>query len=343
MKQFLILVTTIYLLGIIFFVSMFFYQLKPIFVSEELKSQKVEFIVEKGDGFKEIAENLEAQKLIKSSKAFKVYLLINGWANKLKPGIYQIPYELPAQKVAEMLLAGTPNEKTITIPEGYTLSMINNKLKNEGILADDESLLKLKIANFQKDYEFLKDAPVNASLEGFLFPDTYRFKINSPASLIVKRMLDNFQNNLNGNLKNQIEQSKFNLYEIITLASLIEGEVPHFEDRPIVAGILIKRLENQMSLQVDATIVYIKCEIFKIENCRKISSADLKIDSNYNTYKYLGLPKGPINNPGLNAIKAAANPLESVYWYYLSDPKTGYTIFSKTLKEHNEAKAKYLK
>ena len=343
MKQFLILVTSLYLLGIIFFVAVFFYQLKPLPVPPELKNQKVEFIVEKGEGFKQIAENLEAQKLIKSSKSFKVYLLINGWANKLKPGIYQIPYELPAQKVAEMLLAGTPNEKTITIPEGYTLSMIDHKLKSEGILSDDESLLKLKIADFQKDYEFLKDAPANASLEGFLFPDTYRFKINSPALLIAKRMLNNFQNNLDGNLKNQIEQSKFNLYEIITLASLIEGEIPHFEDRPIVAGILIKRLENQMPLQVDASIIYLKCEILKMNDCRKISPADLKIDSPYNTYKYLGLPKGPINNPGLNAIKAAVNPLESNYWFYLSDPKTGYTIFSKTLKEHNEAKAKYLK
>lgn len=343
MKQFLILVASIYLVGIIFFVTIFNYQLKPLLVSADLKNKTAEFIVQKGEGFKEIAENLEAQKLIKSSKSFKLYLLLHGWANKLKPGIYQIPYELPAKEIAKILLAGVIDEKTITIPEGYTLSMIEEKLKNEGILASDESLSKLKISDFQNDYFFFKDAPSNASLEGFLFPDTYRFKINSPAKIIAKRMLDNLEKNLSDGIRQQIEQSRFSLYEIITLASLIEGEIPHAEDRPIVAGILIKRLDNQIPLQVDASIVYIKCEILKTENCRKLSLDDLKIPSPYNTYLNLKLPKGPINNPGLNAIEAALNPLEGPYWYYLSDPKTGNTIFSKTLKEHDAAKARYLK
>ncbi|MCX8015765.1 MAG: endolytic transglycosylase MltG [Patescibacteria group bacterium] len=343
MKQFLILVASIYLVGIILFIIIFNYQLKPLIVSADVKNQKVEFVVQKGEGFKEIAENLEAQQLIKSSKSFKLYLLLHGWANKLKPGIYQIPYELPASEVAKMLLTGVVDEKTITIPEGYTLSLIEEKLKNEGVLAQDESLLKLKISDFQNDYFFLKDAPANYSLEGFLFPDTYRFKLNSPAKIIAKRMLDNLEKNLTDGIRQQIEQSRFNVYQIIALASLIEGEIPHAEDRPIVAGILIKRLDNQIPLQIDATIVYIKCEILKTENCRKLSLDDLKIPSPYNTYQNLGLPKGPINNPGLNAIEAVLNPLESAYWYYLSDPKTGNTIFSKTLKEHNAAKAKYLK
>ena len=97
-----------------------------------------------------------------------------------------------------------------------------------------------------------------------------------------------------------------------------------------------------MPLQVDASLVYYKCDILQVANCRKISSDDLKIDSLYNTYKNKGLPKGPINNPGLNAIESALNPLESAYWYYLTDPKTGDAIFSKTLKEHNQAIKKYL-
>lgn len=343
MKQFLILVANIYLVGIILFVAIFNYQLKPLAVSADFKSQKVEFIVQKGDGFKEIAEKLETQKLIKSSKSFKLYLLLHGWANKLKPGVYQIPYELPAGEIAKMLLRGVIDEKTITIPEGYTLSMIEEKLKNEDVLAQDESLLKLKVSDFQNDYFFLKDAPSNASLEGFLFPDTYRFKINSPAKIIAKRMLDNLERGLTDGIHQQIEQSRFNLYQLITLASLIEGEIPHAEDRPMVAGILIKRFDNQMPLQVDATVVYIKCEILKTANCRNLSLDDLKIPSPHNTYQNLGLPKGPINNPGLNAIEAVLNPLESAYWYYLSDPKTGNTIFSKTLKEHDAAKARYLK
>jgi len=102
-------------------------------------------------------------------------------------------------------------------------------------------------------------------------------------------------------------------------------------------------MENKMPLQVDASIIYYKCNILKTDDCRKISPDDLKTDSSYNTYKNKGLPKGPINNPGLSAIKAALNPLDSPYWYYLSDPQTGNTIFSKTLKEHNQAIKQYLK
>jgi len=343
MKQFLLLVASIYLIGIIFFISIFNYQLKPLPVSADLKNQKAEFIVQKGEGFKEIAENLEAQQLIKSSKSFKIYLLFRGLANKLRPGIYQIDYGLPASEIAKILIQGMPNEKTITIPEGYTLLDIENKLKNEGVLNEGESLFNFKIADFQNDYDFLKSAPTNANLEGFLFPDTYRFKINSPATIIVKRMLDNFEKNLTDELKTLIQNSTFNFYQLITLASLIEGEVPHYNDRPLVAGILIKRMGNQIPLQVDATIVYIKCDILKTTDCRKISLNDFQINSPYNTYQNVGLPKGPINNPGINAIESALNPLESSYWYYLSDPKTRNTIFSKTLKEHNEMKAKYLK
>ncbi len=343
MKQFLFLVLGIYLVGIIFYLAIFYYQLKPLPAEAGLQNQTVQFIVQKGDSFKEIAERLEEQGLIRSSKSFKVYLLIHGWANKLQPGVYQIAYGSDASTIAKTLVAGMPAEKTIIIPEGYTLLDIEKKLKKEEILGDGESLLTLKISDFQKDYDFLKDAPPTATLEGFLFPDTYRFKINSPATLIAKRMLDNFQKILTPEIQTALQNTSLNFYQIITLASLIEGEIPVEEDRPVVSGILLKRLESQMPLQVDVTIVYIKCNILQVENCRQLSSADFKIDSPYNTYQNLGLPPGPVNNPGQSAIKAALNPLENPYWYYLSDPKTGKTIFSKTLKEHNAARAQYLK
>lgn len=341
MKQFIVLVAGIYLLGIIFYLGVFYYQLKPVNVLADNQNHGVQFIVEKGDGFKEIAENLQQQNLIRSSQAFKVYLLINGWANKLKPGIYQINYGTKPADIAKMLLVGVPDEKTIVIPEGYTLLDIENKLRGEGILTDGESLLNLKAADFKNKYIFLDEVPDEANLEGFLFPDTYRFKINSPAKLIATRLLDNFQKNA-ANLLEKTSNSQLNLYQSIILASIIEGEVPHQKDRQLVAGIIMKRLESNMPLQVDASLVYYKCDILQVANCRKISSDDLKIDSLYNTYKNKGLPKGPINNPGLNAIESALNPLESAYWYYLTDPKTGDAIFSKTLKEHNQAIKKYL-
>lgn len=131
------------------------------------------------------------------------------------------------------------------------------------------------------------------------------------------------------------------LLKTVNLASLLEKEIPDYSERQIAAGILLKRLKAGMPLQVDAALVYIKCG-GKFLNCPALKEEDYKIDLPYNTYLYGGLPKGPICNPGLGAIKAVLSPQQSDYWYYLSDPKTKKTIFSKTLDEHNRNRTKYL-
>ena len=132
-------------------------------------------------------------------------------------------------------------------------------------------------------------------------------------------------------------------YQILTAASLLEKEAPSFKDRRLISGILYKRLKAGIGLQVDATLTYAKCGgAFLTCDDPKVYRGDTSYSSSYNTYLYKGLPPGPISNPGLEAIRAALEPLESGYWYYLSDPKTKKTIFSRTLEEHNENRAKYL-
>ena len=150
-------------------------------------------------------------------------------------------------------------------------------------------------------------------------------------------MLDNFDKKVTSDIRREIERQKKTLFEIITMASLIEKEVRTEEDRSVVSGILWKRLSIGMALQVDATIVYITGK-----NTTRISSEETKINSPYNTYRRPGLPPGPIANPGLSAIHAAIYPKESPYLYYLSTPD-GNTIFSRTLEEHNKAKSRYLR
>ena len=225
------------------------------------------------------------------------------------------------------------NEVAVTIPEGFNLKQIENRLIRANLAAPNA------LADFQfleNIPEILSDKPKTASLEGYLFPDTYRFFKDAALSDIVGKMVNNLDGKLTPDLKTAVKNSSYNTYEILTMASLIEKEIPRDSDRAIVSGILWKRLKASVPLQVDATLVY-------ITGRNEIGETDKKINSRYNTYFYRGLPKGPIANPGISAIKAALFPQASPYWYYLSADGTGTTIFSKTLEEHNIAVAKYLR
>ncbi len=343
MKEFFLTVFIIYFLALGFFIFIFNYQLKPV---QANVSGEASFVVDKGQGFQEISDNLMRAGLIRSKSSFKLYLLIRGWADKLKPGTYTFPLNYSGKQIAETLVKDMLEEITITIPEGWTLSVIDEELKEKEVLIND-SLTDLKIKDFNNNagdyFEFLKDAPADASLEGFLFPDTYRFYKNISAKEAAKKFLNNFKDKLSNSLVVQMKKQGLDYQETVVLASLVEAEIPHDTDRPKVAGILLKRLAKNMPLQIDATIIYIKCEIKQLDNCREITNGDLKIKSVYNTYLNYGLPAGPISNPGLKALEAVLYPETSPYWYYLSDPKTSNTIFAKTLEEHNVNKARYLK
>ena len=300
-----------------------------------------------GWGARQIAEILKKEGIIRSKWTFIIYISLKRQSSGLKPGDY-VFYRSSIKELTNDLIRGGTNEKSITIPEGWAIKDIAEYLEKENIVSKTEFeklTNKTGVKIFAPDFYFLKDKPVDRGLEGYLFPDTYRIFKDAESEDIVKKMLENFDKKLNPELKAEIAKQKKSVFEIITMASLIEREIISDEDRAIVSGILWKRLENNIGLQVDATINYIKRQKTKDEGQEaneKISIADTKIDSPYNTYKYRGLPFGPIANPGLSAIKAAIYPKSSPYFYYLS-ALDGKTIFSKTLEEHNEAKMKYLK
>ena len=186
--------------------------------------------------------------------------------------------------------------------------------------------------------DFLNDAPADANLEGYLFPDTYRIFRDATAEDIIAKMLDNFNGKLSPAMRADISKQGKSIHDIVVMSSIVEKEVRSAADKKIVAGILYKRLELGMKLEVDVTINYISGK-----NNPSSALEDLQIDSPYNTYKYYGLPPGPIANPGLDAIMAAIYPEKSPYLFYLNRQDTGETIFSKTYEEHLRNKAKYLK
>lgn len=301
-------------------------------------------LINPGLGSRQIAELLKKEGVIRSKWIFVAYAALKGAASNLKPGDYIFSQSSIAEILRDLERGGT-NEIAITIPEGWTLNDIAAYLDAEKI-ARKEDFFTLTdyrgLASIVNKYDFLKDKPANRGLEGYLFPDTYRIFKDAKAEDIVKKMLDNFGQKLTPDLRTEILKQKKSIFEIVTMASMIEREVISDEDRAIVSGVLWKRLENNIGLQVDATVNYIKQQTTNNKQLTtKISIDDTKIDSLYNTYKYRGLPYGPISNPGISAIKAAIYPKSSPYFYYLS-ASDGETIFSKTLEEHNTAKRKYL-
>lgn len=312
-----------------FLAAIFWWQIRTPINSE---GGAVVFKVNKGDSAKIIANNLFKSGLIKNQFIFQLYSFLSLRQFALKPGEYEFSPKMSVRDIADTLALGGINEIFITIPEGFSLKQIEQRLVSANLIKLNE------LSNFKYSDNIppiLLDKPKSASLEGYLFPDSYRFFKDASLLDIVSKMVGNFDKKLTLDLKMSIKSSPYSLYEVLTVASLIEKEVVKDSDRSIVSGILWKRLGAKIPLQVDATLVY-------ITGRKEVYEADKKINSPYNTYFYRGLPKGPIDSPGLSAIKAAIFPEPSPYWFYLST-KDGATIFSKTLEEHNRNKAIYLK
>lgn len=300
--------------------------------------------VKQGQGAKEIAQNLYREGIVSNDIYFLIYLWEIGQSNKLKAGKYNIGPSMSIKDIAGMMISGNvlKNEIQITIPEGFNLSEIENRLvENKVVLKDALRNYDYMAAGIQGKYDFLdQDCKVTeCSLEGYLFPDTYRFssdRLPADTGDVVGKFLENF-NKKTKDLRDQAKEKNIEFKDMVIMASIIEKEVQTPDDMKMVSGVLWKRMSIGMPLQVDASIVYLTGK-----KTGEITLSDLRIESPYNTYLHKGLPPAPIANPGLNAIDAALNPIKNDYLYYLSKP-TGETVFSRTLEEHNKAKNLYLR
>lgn len=254
-------------------------------------------------------------------------------------GIYEaIKYRDQARQ--ERLTAKRP-QTSITFLEGWDNSDIADYLQKQGIVNRTDFLSYAK--NFNTiEYDSFLPKETSGNLEGFLFPDTYFIPKNPPtgqniSDIIIKKALDNFAQKITPQMKRQAALKGMTLYQIITLASVIEKESGgDQQDRKTIAGVFYNRLNADMPLQSDATVSFVTGK-------SPISVEDTQIDSPYNTYKYKGLPPGPICNPGLNSIMAALYPTSSDYFYFLTIPQTSRAVFAKTYEDHLKNKAEYLR
>lgn len=334
------------ILIIIIFAGSFFYW-RNLNSPTDSKAKEQLFTVNKGETIDRIAGNLEKNNLIRS----KFYFKYHAWrrASNIQAGQYSISPGLNTQEIIIMLASGNAlsREKQIRIIEGWNLKDINNYL-NKNKIAPENSFINLagqkirtsdlELKTGPLDEELASGLPDAATWEGFLFPDTYRINKDGSVQEIMRKMLANFNKKMTPELRQEIKRQDKTVYEIITMSSLIEKEVRTAADMKIVSGIFWDRIKNGQALESCATLAY----ILGI-NKAQYSLKDTRIDSPYNTYRNRGLPPGPIANPGLKAIQAAIYPLFTEYNYFLSDPASGQTIFSRTLSEHNKNKIKYLK
>jgi len=287
--------------------------------------QSVVFDVRPGEKFRTIISALASQGLVRSSIATETLSLLDGAALRMQPGLYKLSPSMSSWEILGELSGRSANEVTVTIPEGSNMYQIDAALANALVLQRGD---------------FIRYAAEN-SLEGKLFPDTYRFFTGTPVADVAQKLLDDF----NAKAGPILAADPKNATSDLVIASLVEKEVSDPNDQKIVAGIILKRLKAGIPLDIDATICYIKYQNAPTSTagCLPLTPFDYKADSAYNTYLYKGLPPGPIGNPGITAIQAALIPQSSPYLYYLTDPATGKTVFAKTLDEQNANRVKYLK
>ncbi len=329
-------------LGFIFLLILIIILISSIFSSSNKNIEAKLFTIDKGQTVKEIALNLKKDGLINDSYSFIFYAILSNKYSKMQAGEYLLSSQMSTSKIIDLFANGETAKEKLTIIEGWDLRDIATYFKDKNI-ATEEKVYTLTGTPTQKDetikynYGFLSDKPKSLSLEGYLFPDTYYIDKTDNLDSIINKMLTNFDNKLTPGLRAEIKNQKKTVFEIVTMASIIEKEVRTLKDKKIVSGILWKRMNSGMRLQVDASILYAENKVGL-----KIYTKDTQVDSPYNTYKVDGLPLGPISNPGMDSIMAAIYPTKTDYLYYLSSPD-GITHWARTLEEHNYNKNKYLK
>ncbi len=297
------------------------------------------FNVEEGESLSKIARRLEREGIIRSATYLIALSKLMRTEGSFQAGPYKIFPGSTTTDIHNMLASGRRARKKITIPEGWTVSKIAQLIDSEGI-ADFEEFIRIS-----RSPELLKELKITAeSVEGYLFPDTYFFpEVYSPEA-IIKAMVSNLFKTIEEMVPDYNTWNRDDLHNEIILASIVEREYRKAAEAPLIASVFKNRMEYDIGLESCATLEYIITEIQGKPHPKYITLEDKSIDSPFNTYKWYGLPPGPISNPGRIALDATFHSADTDFYYFvLKDSSTGEHFFSGNLREHNEAKNIYLK
>lgn len=330
MKRSFTLIMLIFIVAMVF--GYIYYSMQPASPSDEY----IVVVIPQNAGIREISGILKEKGIIRSPTAFELRARVEGKSRVLKAGKYVMSPNMNLDEIIDKLERGDIIDDTVkvTFPEGFTVKEIARRLDDIGLVSQEDFLKAVETYDISK-YEFLKMIPENrpVKLEGYLYPDTYTFKLDADSEDIINTMLTRFnviyENNIKGNLNGR------SLDDIIKIASMIEKEAVVDTDRPKIASVIYNRLRKGMRLQIDATVQYALGK-----HKEKLSIKDLEIDSPYNTYRIIGLPEGPISNPGLKSITAALKPADTNYIYYVAKGD-GSHYFTDDYNEFLKAKNSY--
>ena len=287
--------------------------------------QVLDISIDQGSSASEIASLLSSEGIISSQLAFELYLRSENLTDKLRAGDYEIANNLEFSQIAEILLKGPPLKTyTITVPEGLWITETLLSISSQTGFDYASLVNSLLSGQVQSNYVFLNDPSELDNWEGLLYPNTYQIDLDANGEEILQVMVDELENVTTRLLNEQPLPLWINSYtEFFTVASLVEAESKLQEDRPLVSSVVKNRLEDDMLIQIDATVLY---ALQKRKN--QVLLVDLQIDSAYNTYKYLGLPPTPISGFGERSLKAVLDTPENDYLYYLLTDKNGKMSFT---------------
>lgn len=330
MKKFFIYILTFgFSLGIPFILGLFLsFSIPPPNNGEVLEV----ITIPSGARLKEVISVLHEKNIIRSQILFNLLVRWQGGDTMIKAGEYQFSNRMLPNEVLKKLIRGEQVKYSVTIPEGLTIAQIADLLEKAGMAG------KNKFIGLSADQRLISSLNLSENtLEGFLFPDTYKFIRNIGEESIIRSMVQRFNEIYNQQFRERERELNLTRTEVITLASLIEKEAKIPKERPLISAVFHNRLKCHMPLQCDSTV------IFGIEQFNgNLTKSDLKTPTPYNTYINHGLPPTPISNPGLNSIKAALYP-EDVHYLYFVSRNDGTHYFSSSLSEHDQAVNKYQK
>lgn len=289
------------------------------------------FSVASGSGVSKVADSLQDQGFIRSAVAFRLLAKLTGSEGQIKAGLYALTPAMSPREILRWMVQGKAEQKRLTFPEGYSIRQMAKVLEDLGIGSADRFMdLAADPERFVDRFPWLEALPAGATLEGFLFPDTYEYGgAQLPEDALIALMLSRFEQ-VGLPAWKAAQSPRLDLFRTVTLASIVELEAQSPPERPLIAGVFYNRLRLRMPLGSDPTVEY---ALGWKQGSKGLTFKDVKVDSPYNTYRNAGLPPGPIANPGLASLKATLNPQETPLLYFVARGD-GTHHFSRTYEEH---------
>jgi UPF0755 protein len=309
-----------------------------------VSQEQVKVKVQQGESPNAIGDKLERAGVIRSAQHFGVLAGLMGVEADLQAGEYELTRGMPTAVVIDRLRQNVLLPQfVLTVPEGWRWEQVAEHLERKGIASAADFEAALNATDYNAP--FLQGRPPGSTLEGYLFPDTYFFTVKATAHDIVQRMLTTFDEKFPPDLRAKAQEQGLSLHQAVTLASIVEREAVVPSERPIIAGVYLNRLKEEMLLQADPTTQYaLASDPASVAKYgwwkRDVLEDDLKIKHPYNTYVNRGLPPGPIASPGAASLRAVVQPEQTDYLFFVAKPD-GSHAFAKTLDEHNRNVRQY--